>query len=452
MKKITLPHHSKLLSPNFTFGVATSSFQIEGGRNSRLDNIWDTFAAQAGTISDQSNGDVACDHLNRWQEDVDLICDLGVDAYRLSIAWPRVINADGEINESGMAFYETLIDQLNHRGVQVYVTLYHWDLPQHLEDNGGWLNRETAYAFQEYVYQVANRLGERVAAYITLNEPYCAGYLSYEQGVHAPGKTGVKNGRQASHNLLLAHGLGMQALRRAVPNVPAGIVLNIHPGYPASDNPADKDATRLATEWMFTWYFDPILRGEYPSVMARIDPADRPQIGPQDMQIIAAEVDFIGLNYYTRNVYQSDGQGWFTTLPAQPPLTEMGWEITPSSLTEMLVDLHQQYTLPPIYITENGAAMPDRLVDGQVDDPARVAYFDAHLNAVHDALEQGVDVRGYFAWSLLDNFEWALGYSKRFGIYYVDYATQQRYPKTSALAYQALLAYRAQLTVDKKVS
>ena len=442
MSEIKLPEGSKMRNPDFIFGVATSSFQIEGDRENRLDTIWDTFCA-GPNISDGSNGDVACDHINRWQDDVQLIFDMGVDAYRFSIAWSRVLHQDGTINESGLRFYTDLIACLRAANKKIFVTLYHWDLPQYLEDQGGWLNRSTAYAFAEYVDTISLRLGDSVDAYTTLNEPFCAGHLSYEAGIHAPGKTGRKNGLQASHHLLLAHGLALQVLRKNVPNAQHGIVLNIHPGYPNSDKHEDIVATQIATEYLFYWYIDPVLKGKYPEVMAHIAAEDRPDIAPDDMAIISAPIDFMGMNYYTRNVYRADGNGWYEHVPPAPEgLTEMGWEIVPDAFAEMLINLHNDYDLPDLYITENGAAMPDELIDGKVADQNRIDYFQSHLLAVDKALAAGVNIKGYFAWSLLDNFEWALGYSKRFGLVYIDYETQERVLKDSAIAYQNMLKSR----------
>ena len=444
MKKLALPDAIRALGEDFTFGVATSSFQIEGARELRLDCIWDKFCAQDESIFDHSNGDVACDHYHRWQDDLDMMIDLGVDAYRFSIAWPRVMHRDGTLNDDGILFYQKIVEYLKQHNKQAFVTLYHWDLPQFLEDEGGWLNRQTAHAFADYVRVVVQQLGNNVDAYITLNEPYCAGYLGYEVGVHAPGMRDQKAGRQASHHLLLAHGLAMQVIREVAPDTPAGIVLNIHPGYPLNDTEADRVATQMASEYLFYWYLDPLLRGQYPDVMKHLDPCVRPDVEPSDMAIIQAKMDFIGLNYYTRNVYQSDGNDWYLEVDCNDyPKTEMGWEITPYALTEMLVALNQQYELPPLYITENGAAMPDSLVDGRVCDHTRIEYFQSHLNAVAEAISAGVDIKGYFAWSLMDNFEWALGYTKRFGIVYIDYATQERFAKDSALAYRDMLYSRS---------
>ncbi len=443
MQKINLPANSFMLSKDFLYGVATSSFQIEGDRKGRLDCIWDTFCSQPYTIEDGTNGDIACEHIANWKQDIALVDSLGVDAYRLSISWPRVMNADGSVNDLGMRFYINLVDELVSRNMKVFVTLYHWDLPQYLEDEGGWLNRKTAYAFEKYARLVAQALGEKVHAYATLNEPFCSAYLGYETGIHAPGKTGVANGRKAAHHLLLAHGLALKSLREICPNSLHGIVLNFSTCHAASNSDADKTATKWADEYHNQWYLKPVLDGQYPAVIEQLAQDERPVVAEGDMEIISQPIDYLGINYYTRTVYRADASGWFEVVPpTDTPLTAMGWEITPDAFTELLVDLHHRYTLPPIYITENGAAMDDELINGEVLDNDRTAYFHSHLNAVHDAIEKGVDIKGYFAWSLMDNFEWALGYSKRFGIVYVDYETQKRTIKQSGNAYAELVKSR----------
>ncbi|TKB02796.1 beta-glucosidase [Alteromonas portus] len=443
MKDINLPSNSMMLSKDFLFGVATSSFQIEGDRKGRLDCIWDTFCEKSGAISDATNGDVACDHVALWKEDVALIDDLGVDAYRLSISWPRVMMEDGTVNEVGMQFYVNLVNDIVKHGMKVFVTLYHWDLPQHLEDNGGWLNRDTAYAFEKYAEAVAIALGDKVYSYATLNEPFCSAYLGYEAGIHAPGKTGMANGRKAAHHLLLAHGLALKVLNRLSPKSQNGIVLNFSNCHTTTSSEEDKHAAKLADDYHNQWYLKPIIEGRYPDVIDMLDADSQPEILDGDMDIISQSIDYLGINYYTRTLYQSDGNGWFEIVPPSTnKLTAMGWEITPDAFSELLVDLHKRYNLPPIYITENGAAMDDVLCNDEVIDDERTAYFHTHLNAVNEAIEKGVDIRGYFAWSLMDNFEWALGYSKRFGIVYVDYETQKRTLKQSALAYSKLVKSR----------
>ena len=444
MNSISLPADSPLLKKSFLYGTATSSFQIEGDVDSRLECIWDRFCERPSAIADNSNGNIACDHIARWKEDFDILLDLEVDAYRFSISWPRVITKEGELNHKGVTFYKTLIDALNEKGIKPFVTLYHWDLPQHLEDKGGWLYRQTAFAFKDYVDKITKALGESVYSYATFNEPFCSAYLGYEIGVHAPGRTGRKYGRTAAHHILLAHGLGMQVLRKNVPNSEAGIVLNFTPCYSATQKVEDVLATRKADEYINQWYMQPVMEGSYPEVLFDIDEADRPPIEDGDMETICQPLDFLGVNFYTRLHYSApkERDALYFEHPHQGPLTDIGWEIYPKALYDLLTSLNERYTLPPIFITENGAAMADELKDGGINDVERVDYYNTHLNMVHNAVLDGVEVSGYFAWSLLDNFEWAEGYEKRFGLVFVDFETQKRTLKLSANAYKALLASR----------
>lgn len=443
----TLPGDSAMMQQDFLFGVATASFQIEGDIRHRLPCIWDTFCATPGKIADGSDGKVACDHVNRWREDVGLIDSLGVDAYRLSISWGRVLHKDGSINREGMDFYKALLDELTLRNIKVFVTLYHWDLPQHLEDKGGWLNRDTALAFAQYTRAVVQSLGERVYAYSTLNEPFCSAFLGYEAGVHAPGQQSRKAGRAAAHHLLLAHGLAMAEIRRFAPQTKAGIVLNFSPAYAFGDNEADRNAARRAHEYHNLWYLMPLMEGRYPDIIDALDPDQKPPVLPGDMDIIQTTMDYLGINYYTRNVYQAGGDlGFEDVRVANVPRTAMDWEICPGAFTDLLKDLSRSFKLPPIYITENGAAEDDVPLNGEVHDPMRLDYLQSHLLAVHRAIDEGVNVKGYFAWSLMDNFEWAEGYRKRFGLVYVDYDTQKRTLKSSAKAYQGMLAHRRALS------
>lgn len=446
--KLSLPADSRLLQPDFVFGVATSSFQIEGDRNGRLESIWDRFCATPGKIRDGSNGDVACDHINRWADDVALIDSLGMDAFRLSLSWPRLMDAEGQLRPQGVAFYRQLLSALKQRGIKTFVTLYHWDLPQYLQDQGGWVNRQTAYQFRHYADLVSQALGDLVDSYATLNEPFCSAYLGYEAGIHAPGHTSQAEGRQAAHHLLLAHGLAMPVLRANAPAASHGIVLNFTPCYAAS--PDDEAATEWANQYFNQWYIKPLFDRCYPNCLATLPVEVQPKVQAEDFAIIAAPLDFLGVNFYTRHVYQAapaEPYGHRLVAQVDVPHTDIGWEIYPKALTDLLVDLAARYPLPPIYITENGAAMADQLQDTQdaqdgqssrVQDTDRLDYYQKHLLAVDAAIRQGVDVRGYFAWSLLDNFEWAEGYLKRFGIVYVDYQTQQRIVKQSGLALRDL--------------
>lgn len=446
MNKYELPKASPLRSRAFVFGVATSSYQIEGGvaEGGRTPSIWDTFCRRPGKVDKGDNGDIACDHYHRWKQDIEIISNLGVDAYRLSIAWPRILPEDGVINPQGLHFYEQIIDECHARGMKVYVTLYHWDLPQYLEDKGGWLNRETAYKFADYADVVSRYFGDKIDVYTTLNEPFVAAFLGYRWGVHAPGIKGEREGFLASHHLMLGHGLAMPILRKNATKSQHGIVFNASPAYPHSEK--DQGAANYSDAENYHWFIDPVLKGEYPSLVVDRQQANMPMILEGDLDIISAPVDYIGINYYTRNVVRYNESGDIETVKqSESEHTYIGWEIYPQGLTDLLVRLKDRYSnLPPIYITENGAANDDQCIDGQVNDEQRVRYFQEHLNAVDKAIEAGVRVDGYFAWSLMDNFEWAFGYCQRFGMVYVDYQTQERTLKNSAIAYQNMLLERAE--------
>ena len=423
---------------DFVWGVATSAYQIEGAthEDGRGDSIWDEFCRRPGAIKDGSSGARACDHYQRVGEDIGLIASLGVNAYRFSLAWPRIqpLGA-GDWNEKGFDFYDRLIDGLLERGVAPYLTLYHWDLPQALQDSGGWMNRDTVGRFADYAAEVARRFGSRAASIATHNEPWVVAILGHEAGIFAPGLKSQKAAMQVAHHLLLSHGLALQALRAERCSAPLGIVLNQAPIHAATDSPQDLAKARIDDGLTIRWYMDALLRGSYPEDVLEFLGRDAPQIAPGDMAAIQQPLDFLGINYYTRNL---SGTG----VPLDPigsgrEVTDMGWEVFPAGLTELLLRLKADYRLPPIYVTENGAAYRDRLVDGRVADADRIRYLQSHIAAMADALEAGVDVRGYFVWSLLDNFEWADGYSKRFGLVFVDYATQRRTLKDSALWYQS---------------
>jgi beta-glucosidase len=435
---------------NFVFGVATSAYQIEGAaqEDGRGPSIWDTFCREPGRILDGGNGDVACDHYHRWRGDLDLIQRLGADAYRFSVAWPRVQpGGKGAVNVTGLDFYERLVDGLLERGLKPYATLYHWDLPQALQDGGGWVNRDTALRFAEYTRVVAGRLGDRVQSYATLNEPWCSSVLSYQLGEHAPGLRDRKLALAAAHHLLLGHGEAVAALRGVVRGAQLGIVLNLQPAFPASDRSEDVAAARFADGAFNRWFLDPLLRAEYPADVWAAYGADVPDVQSGDLARIAQASDFLGVNYYSRSVNGASGP----VRPGGSSHTQMGWEVYPRGLTDLLVRLKADYHAPPIVITENGAAYPDELAGGHVHDPERVKYLQLHLRAVVEAVRQGVAVQGYFAWSLLDNFEWAHGYDKRFGLVYVDYATQARTLKDSALWYQGLLTGQPAVTAGGRL-
>jgi beta-glucosidase len=434
---------------DFAWGVATASYQIEGAVNEdgRAASIWDTFSHTPGTIENGDTGDDACDHYHRYLEDVELIARLGVGWYRFSVAWPRLQpNGRGALNEAGLDFYSRLIDALLERSVEPWVTLYHWDLPQVLEDAGGWPARDTAERFAEYAAAVHGRLSDRVKVWTTLNEPWCSAFLGYGSGRHAPGIRDPAAALRAAHHLLLGHGLAVEAMRaQAGPENRFGITLNLYPVTPAGGGPGDLDAARRIDGLANRLFLDPLFLGSYPEDVVRdVAPVtDMGHVWEGDLDRIATPVDLLGVNYYTRRVVRgSPGNDLPSPWPGGAgvdfvtiglPRTQMGWEIDPDGLYEILLRVHSQYRPPAIYVTENGAAFED-LPDGRgaVRDPKRVAYLDGHLRSVHRAIADGVPLRGYFAWSLMDNFEWSLGYSRRFGLIYVDYATQQRTSKDSA--------------------
>ena len=425
---------SRRFPTSFQWGVATSAFQIEGAsrEDGKGESIWDRFCAQPGVIADASNGDVACDHYHRLETDLDLIASLGLDVYRFSVSWPRVQpSGHGPWNEKGLDFYERLVDGLLKRGVRPCLTLNHWDLPQTLQDAGGWNSRETVYRFVEYAQGINRRLGDRLAMLTTHNEPWVMAVLGHEQGIFAPGIQSRKVALQVSHHLLLSHGLAVQALRADGGCTNLGIVLNLGHVEPASESPEDLKAAETGCGWGRRWYLDPLFKARYPAELIEELGEDAPLIKDGDLQAIAAPIDHLGVNYYTRSVFRASSP--FDVKTSGLPLTDMGWEIYPRGLTELLCWLHQEYPMPAIWITENGAAFDDPVQDGLVHDSRRVAYLQDHIGAVAQAIERDVPVAGYMVWSLMDNFEWSSGYSKRFGIVHVDYATQQRTLKDSAL-------------------
>jgi beta-glucosidase len=420
---------ARALGRDFVWGVATAAYQIEGGvdADGRGPSIWDTFSHTPGKTARGDTGDVACDHYRRWREDVDLIANLGIDAYRFSIAWPRVQALGyGAWNPPGLDFYERLVDALLARGVAPHATLYHWDLPQRLQERGGWGVRDTALRFADYAAHVGERLGDRLATLATHNEPWCAAVLGHETGKFAPGLRDPKLAVQVSHHLLLSHGLALQALRAAGVRCPLGIVLNQSNVTPATPSAADAALARTQEAGFVRWYMDPLFGRGYPR-----DPGltHQPRVEHGDLATIAQPLDFLGINYYTRIWASCEGR----PAPMALGATDMGWEIHPEGLLELLAGLQREYLLPPLYITENGIACSDAVVvGGQVQDHDRIDYIRRHLETLAAAREEHIDVRGYFYWSLLDNFEWDSGYAKRFGLVHVDYATQRRTPKASA--------------------
>jgi len=461
--------------PGFLWGAATAAYQIEGAvaEDGRSRSIWDTFTRVPGAVVGGDTGDVACDHYHRFRDDVALLGRLGMGSYRFSVAWPRVRPDGGAVNARGLDFYQRLVDELLEHDITPWLTLYHWDLPQALEDAGGWTNRDTAYRFEEYAVSVHEALGDRVPFWTTLNEPYCSAFLGHTSGQHAPGRQEGVAGMVAAHHLLLAHGLATRALReRGVGEggTQLGLTLNFTVADPYDpDDPLDRDAARRVDGQHNRLFCDPVLRGHYPDdVVADSRGLDwqggswTDVVRDGDLALVSAPIDVLGVNYYNgcavsgRPHDAPAGTAEQPTRPTSPqfvggddltfpsrglPTTGMDWEVQPEGLTRLLCRLASDYDLPPVYITENGSAYPDVVSpDGAVHDPERTAYLEAHLAAVHDAIAAGVDVRGYFAWSLLDNFEWAYGYGQRFGIVHVDYETQARTPKDSALAYAKIAA------------
>lgn len=453
---------------DFVWGMATASYQIEGAvaEDGRTPSIWDTFSRVPGAVLGGDTGEVACDHYHRMPADVGLLADLGATSYRFSVAWPRVRPDAGPVNPAGLAFYDRLVDELLSHGIAPWLTLYHWDLPQTLEDAGGWTNRDTAHRFVDYAASVYDVLGDRVPTWTTLNEPFCSSLIGYAAGHHAPGRQEGPAGLVAAHHLLLAHGMATEALRSRGDDVRFGLSLNLTVPDPSDpSDPVDVDAARRIDALHNRLFLDPVFRGSYPADLLE-DTAHLQWQGHSwydvvrdgDLATISTPIDVLGVNYYHGNEVsghpRTDVVGIgadhpdrvalspfvgseHVTFPSRGlPVTDMGWEIQPEGLHRLLRRLHDDYPHLPIYLTETGAAFADRPdADGVVHDPDRIAFLDSYLRAVHRAIEEGVDVRGFFQWSFCDNFEWAFGYAKRFGLVYVDYETQERIPKSSARWY-----------------
>ena len=450
---------------DFLWGAATSAYQIEGstGADGRGQSIWDTFCHTPGRVHDGETGDIAIDHYRLMEDDVALMVRLGLRAYRFSVAWPRVLpQGRGAVNQAGLDFYRRLVDRLLESGIEPVPTLYHWDLPESLEKDGGWTSRSTAHAFATYAAVVGDALGDRATRFLTLNEPWCSAFLGYASGVHAPGIRDPESAVRATHHLLLAHGLGLEELRAAGVSE-AGITLNLFAISPASDSDEDREAARAIDGLQNRLFLDPILKGTYPDdVLARFSRiCDLSVIQPEDLPTISAPIDILGVNYYTRHTVTAspkspteEASQWVGAesiglVEPDGATTAMGWPVDADGLAEVLTQLGRDYDAPPIMITENGAAYDDVIDEqGVVDDSERIRYIDAHIDAVKRAIGQGTDVRGYFVWSLFDNFEWAQGYSKRFGIVYVDYPSQRRVLKASALWYRDLISRHLKEGVD----
>jgi beta-glucosidase len=441
--------------PGFLWGAATAAYQIEGAASEggRTPSIWDTFSRVPGRVVDGHTGDVACDHYHRYQDDVRLMADMGLQSYRLSLSWPRVQpGGRGPINQDGLDFYHRLVDELLASDIQPWITLYHWDLPQPLEDEGGWPARDTAGRFADYAALLHGALGDRVRYWTTFNEPWCSAFLGYAGGVHAPGREDASAAVSAAHHLMLGHGLAVQAMRAQRSDSQLGITLNLYPVTPHSDAPQDHDAARRIDGLANRLFLEPLLLGRYPDDVVEDlrKISDFGHVRPGDLATVATGMDVLGVNYYSRHVVggaDDGGDGEYAS-PSWPgcervrfhsqglPVTAMGWEIDASGLLETLRRINDEYTDLPLYVTENGAAFEDEVgPDGTVDDPQRRDYIEQHLRACHQAINEGVPLRGYFAWSLLDNYEWSWGYTRRFGMVYVDYPTQRRIPKSSGRWY-----------------
>ena len=423
---------ASIFPAEFVWGAATASYQIEGAatEDGRGESIWDRFSATPGKVRTGDTGLVACDFYHRYREDIALLRELGLDAFRFSIAWPRILpEGRGRVNQAGLDFYDRVVDELLANDIEPFVTLYHWDLPQALEDQGGWVSRETVDAFCEYAQVVAARLGDRVGRWITHNEPQVASWAGYGSGAHAPGRRSKSDATAAAHHLLLSHGRAVEILRDAAPKATVGITLNLHSVQADGDDESAAEVARRIDGGDNRWFLDPIFRGEYPTDVLELLGDAAPPVEEGDLAAISTPLDFLGVNNYSRLVI---GGGGKPLRNSNAVYTDMDWEVYPDGLYEVLVRLRDEYAVPTIYVTENGAAFGDiRGHDGEVLDPERQDYLEGYIRAVGRAVQAGVPVSGYFVWSFLDNFEWAHGYSKRFGIVYVDYPTLERVPKGS---------------------
>ena len=431
----------------FTWGTATSSYQIEGAwqEDGKGESIWDRFCHTPGKVFNGDTGDIACDHYHRWSDDINLMKDIGVNAYRFSISWPRIFPSGyGAINQAGIDFYSQLVDGLLYNGIKPFVTLYHWDLPQKLQDQGGWPSRKIVDHFAAYADIVSRTLGDRVKDWITLNEPWVSAFVGYLDGRHAPGHTDLGEALTAAHHLLLSHAKAVPVIKQNSPDSNVGITVNLTPSEPASLSNADRKASNWSDGYINRWFLDALVGRGYPQDIVNGFSVSMDFIESGDMELISEPVDFIGVNYYTRNIARADNlaedENEKPIVSRGSQITEMDWEVYPPGLYNILGRLHFDYRFPAIYITENGAAFPDFITaDGEVDDQDRLSYIKRHLDMVLKAVEIGVPVKGYFVWSMMDNFEWAHGYSKRFGIVYVDYKTQKRIIKSSGKWYQKFI-------------
>ncbi len=442
----TNPNHQVSFPEDFLWGAATASYQIEGAafEDGRGLSIWDTFCRIPGAVANGDNGDVACDHYHRYLDDIELMSRLGIKAYRFSIAWPRILPYGiGEVNSAGLGFYDRLVDALLARGIEPFATLYHWDLPQALQDRGGWPDRSIVEAFVNYADLVSRRLGDRVHHWATHNEPYSIAWLGYGFGEHAPGIQDFQAALQAAHHILLSHGLAVPALRaNGNPRTKVGIVVNPMWADPITDSEADQAAAHRIMGFQNRWFLDPLFKGAYPSDILDVFGPLAPPVLDGDMAAIAAPIDFLGVNYYNRVLVGEDdnaGPMRIQFTRAEGEYTEMDWEVFAPGLYNILLWVHQNYSPTTIYVTENGAAFKDDLTpDGRISDNRRQAFLESYIAQVQRAAQDGVPVHGYFVWSLLDNFEWAFGYTRRFGIAYVDFQTLKRTLKQSGEWYAQL--------------
>lgn len=439
-------------SKDFIFGTATSSYQIEGAyqEDGRTMSIWDEFSRTPGKVFNMDNGDVACDHYHLYEKDIEVLKTLGVDSYRFSIAWPRIFPEQGKYNQDGMDFYKKLIKRLIENDIKPAVTLYHWDLPMWAHEQGGWTNRESVNWFLEYAEKCYKELDEQVDMWITHNEPWCAGFLGYHLGIHAPGHTNMEEALKAVHHILLSHGEAVELLKgKFKSSTPIGITLNLSPMYPATSSANDRLAANNADGYTNRWFLDPVLKGSYPVDMMNLFSKyvhSYEFIKEGDLEKISIDCDFFGINFYNRSLieFHAASDFLFRNAYSDYPKTGMGWDIAPEEFKDLIRRLREEYTKLPIYITENGAAFDDHVSDDhRVHDVERQDYVEKHIRAVAQLNEEGMDIAGYYLWSLLDNFEWAFGYDKRFGITYVDFETQERILKDSGHRYAEIIRNRS---------
>ncbi len=432
----------------FLWGAATASYQIEGAwrEDGKGESIWDRFSHTPGKIENGDTGDVAADHYHRWQADISLMAELGLKAFRFSVAWPRILpQGYGKVEPRGLDFYNRLVDGLLAEGIEPWVTLYHWDLPQALQDRGGWPARDTAKAFADYAEVVARSLGDRVKHWMTLNEPWVAAVVGHYHGIHAPGHQDLVEATRATHHLLLGHGWAVPLIRRDSVGSQVGIVLNYSPMHPATDREEDIFAARLNDGVVQRMFLDPLAGRPYPADVVEAQGLVLDMVESGDAKTISAPIDFLGLNNYSREMVKHEGAFELGEWKDDGvDRTEMGWEVYPEGIYEMLMRVTREYPFKALYVTENGAAFADRVgPTGEVDDPRRVSFLKGYLTQAARAIGEGAPLKGYFVWSLMDNFEWSLGYAKRFGLVYVDFETQARIPKTSARWYSGVIAANA---------